>query len=74
MPQSSWFHSKDAVNKHIIGDQDQEDHVSRPSSAKRSQETPTSTNGCTVWHAPVIPATWGSINRKISVQASPGIM
>jgi hypothetical protein len=40
----------------------------RPAHAKSSQD-PISTIGSAQWYTPVIPATAGSINRRMAVQA-----
>jgi hypothetical protein len=47
----------------------QEDHDYRPAQAKTWRDL-FSTNDRAWWHTPVIPAMWGSTNRRIMVQAS----
>jgi hypothetical protein len=61
-----------AMSPSYLGDRDQENCGLRPTQTKSSQD-PVSTNGWIQWHISVILATWGNVNKRISVQASSGI-
>jgi hypothetical protein len=45
----------------------------QPGREVESSQDPISTNGWVWWYIPVISALWGSTNRRIMFQASPGI-
>jgi hypothetical protein len=55
-----------------LGDEMMRNYSSRWVWAKSSQD-PISNKGSTRWCEPVIPASWGSINRRFLVQPGPGI-
>jgi hypothetical protein len=59
-------------NPSYLGTGGWEDCGLKSAGGKRSQD-PISTNGWAQWQVPVIPAIWGSINRRISIQVSLGI-
>jgi hypothetical protein len=56
-----------------LGGGNQEDCGSRLVEAKKSLQDPISANCWAWWCVPVITTMWGSTNRRIVVQVSPGI-
>jgi hypothetical protein len=62
-----------ACNPRYLGGRGRQDCGSRPAWAKSFQD-PISTNGWVQWCVLFIPATPGSTNRRLLVQASPDIL
>jgi hypothetical protein len=59
-----------SCNPSYLGGWDERDTGSRTAWAKSLQD-PISTNSQARWHTPVIPATWGNENRRITVLSQP---